>query len=130
MKKRGIIFLVSDFLAGGWEEEAGRAASRHDLILLRAANPLEPAGAAGLKRPPELPRAGSFSVRDPESGEALEASFASAAFRKAYSEWSVDRCRSFRLAARSKGASVLEIGPEDDPAAKLIDFFGRKRRRG
>jgi uncharacterized protein (DUF58 family) len=129
MKKRGIIVLLSDFLSGGWEEEAGRTAAIHDLILIRTANPLEPVGASGLKRPPELPKTGSFSVRDPESGERLMASFGSAAFRKAYTEWSVDRCRSFRLQARAKGASVLEIGCGDDPAAKLIDFFARARRR-
>lgn len=130
MKKRGIIVVISDFLAGGWEEEAGRTAATHDLILVRVANPLEPVGAAGLKKPPELPAAGSFSVRDPETGERLKAAFGSPEFRQAYSRWSVERCRSFRSSARSKGASVLEIGCGDDPAARLIDFFGRTRRRG
>jgi uncharacterized protein (DUF58 family) len=127
LKKRGIIVLISDFLSSGWDDEATLTASLHDLILLRVANPIEP---VGLKDRPELPKAGNFFLSDPETGERMMAAFGSKAFRRAYSAWAAERCRSFRTAARAKGASTLELSPEDDPAAKLIEFFGRSRRRG
>lgn len=130
MKKRGIIVLISDFLAGGWEEEAGRMAATHDLILIRTASPLDCVGAAGLRNPPEPPAAGCFALSDPESGERLTASFGSAAFRKTFSEWSARRCRDFRASGRARGAGILELSPDDDPASKLIEFFSRSRRRG
>lgn len=127
MKKRGIIVLISDFLAGGWEEEAARAAALHDLILIRTVNPIEP---SGQKSAPALPEAGTFSVADPESGERLAAAFGSKGFRSAYAAWSDERRRAFRSGGRAMGAGILEMGCDDDPAAKLIEFFGRSRRRG
>ncbi len=77
-KRRAVVFLVSDFQAGGYERELRVTARYHDVIAIPVSDPAEG----------ELPRAGLAELEDPETGELLlvdtsdpkvRASFAAAA---------------------------------------------------
>src|ERR1051326_1353106 len=57
-RKRGIVFIMSDFLDDGYERSLRLAARRHDVTLVRVADPREQ----------ELPAVGLIQVEDPESG--------------------------------------------------------------
>lgn len=57
LRRHAVVFVISDFLAGGWQEAMGRCARRHDVIAVRLLAPGFAPGASGMVR-----------VRDPESG--------------------------------------------------------------
>lgn len=58
-KKRGVVFLISDFLAGGYENELRASAGRHDLIRIRVVDRAEE----------RIPAGAIFTFEDLETGE-------------------------------------------------------------
>lgn len=60
-KRRAVVFLISDFLAKGYENELRVSARHHDLIACPIADPRERS----------LPNAGLLEVLNPETGECL-----------------------------------------------------------
>ena len=58
-KKRGVIFLISDFLDDGYEKELKISGSRHDLICIRVADRAEE----------KIPAGAIFTFEDLETGE-------------------------------------------------------------
>src|SRR6516162_1568255 len=61
LRRRTIVFLLSDFLDEGFEPSFKRAGRRHDLIAVRISDPHEE----------ELPAVGLLELEDAESGERL-----------------------------------------------------------
>ncbi len=61
-RRRSVAFVISDFLAGGWEQPIRIANRRHDVIPVVIADPMEE----------HLPRLGTVLFEDVESGEMLE----------------------------------------------------------
>jgi uncharacterized protein (DUF58 family) len=61
-RQKSVVFLVSDFLAAGWERSLRIAASKHDVVPVVIADPLEEA----------IPRLGLVMFEDLESGEVVE----------------------------------------------------------
>src|SRR5262245_25769308 len=60
-RKRSVMFLISDFMARGYEPALKRAVRKHDLIGIVIGDPREQ----------ELPRVGLVEVQDAETGEAV-----------------------------------------------------------
>ena len=58
MRRKGLVFLLSDFHDHNFEKPLARLAARHDLIALRVLDPIEQ----------KLPRVGRILARDPETG--------------------------------------------------------------
>ena len=73
LRRRSVLFVLSDFLSPGGERELALGARRHDLVAVRL-QPLEHA------RPPRA----LLRVRDPESGRAATVDFANARVRAAW----------------------------------------------
>src|SRR5262249_60482480 len=61
-RRRAVAFLVSDFLADGWQQAMRIAARKHDLVPVVIADPMEVA----------LPDVGFMTVEDLETGAVLE----------------------------------------------------------
>jgi uncharacterized protein (DUF58 family) len=61
-RRRSVAFLVSDFLARGWERPLQMASRRHDVVPVVITDPLEE----------ELPRVGLITLEDVETGELIE----------------------------------------------------------
>jgi uncharacterized protein (DUF58 family) len=59
MKRRGIVAVISDFQAAGYERALGILRRRHDVIALHLVDPRET----------EVPAAGLVALLDPETGE-------------------------------------------------------------
>jgi uncharacterized protein (DUF58 family) len=73
-KRKAVVFLLSDFIADGYERPLRIASARHDLIPIQVSDPREE----------ELPDLGSVLVEDLESGEIFEVDTSSRAAREAY----------------------------------------------
>ncbi|MCO6438704.1 MAG: DUF58 domain-containing protein [Phycisphaerae bacterium] len=117
--RKSVCFLISDFLAGGYEQTLRVAARRHDLIPLVMSDPREW----------ELPNVGLIELEDPESGEVLLADTSSRRVRARFAE------RMRRLSAardtmfRRMDTTAIPIRTDQPYVEPLVRFFRDRERR-
>ena len=75
-RRRAVVFLVSDFMAGGYGQALSVAARRHDLVAVRV----------GDRREEDVPPMGFVEFEDPESGERVVVNTSGRAFRGRFRE--------------------------------------------
>jgi uncharacterized protein (DUF58 family) len=119
MKRRGICVILSDFKTTGYSRPLTLLARKHDVIAVRITDPLDV----------EYPESGLVHMADPETGETLVAPGTSKGFRRRYESFWENQRRMWRRECIRVGASPLEISTWDDPVAKLLQFFRRRKKR-
>jgi len=126
LRRRAILFLVSDFLTDGWQEALSLCARRHDLIAVRLLTPeLGPGdGAAGMLR-----------VRDPETGRAEVVDFGSARVRAAFEArvgaWREKVENDLRRAKVDRmDVPIPPYFDKDAVARPILGFFRMREKRG
>jgi uncharacterized protein (DUF58 family) len=117
-RRRATVFLVSDFLAGGYGRQLRAAARRHDLIAIRIREPIDEA----------LPNAGLVRLADAETGLPLDLDTGNARVREAYAEHArqVDDERRHLFGELSIDEIPLVVG--QDYVRVLLRFFKRRVR--
>jgi uncharacterized protein (DUF58 family) len=124
VQRRAILFLVSDFLAGGWEETLALCARRHDVIAVRLLAPeLDP------------PETGLLRVRDPEKGHETVIDWQDPRVRKAYTErvlsWRRQTENELRRAKVDRMDVPLPLEYDKDAVAQpILEFFRMRELRG
>jgi len=118
LKKRSVCFLLSDFLAKGYEAPLRIAARKHDLIGVQIVDPREAA----------LPNIGLMRVKDPETGQVQWLDTASAKVRKHYEEWHREQSEYFRSVFLKSGADVVRIQTTESYVNALLKFFHKRIR--
>jgi uncharacterized protein (DUF58 family) len=119
-KRRVVAFVISDFLADGWELPLAVASRRHDVVPIVLWEPLQ-----GV-----LPNVGLMDVEDPETGETMVIDTSSRFVRTEYK-----RLYEAAVARRDKTFSQLQVdaihmGADDDFVKPLVRFFERRAARG
>lgn len=113
LKRRSVVFLLSDFISAPYDATLRLAARRHDLIGLRVWDHADR----------ELPRLGLTEAIDPETGVRswVDTGHAStrAAYAKNFDAWGAYAQTSFRRS----GADLLALRTEDDYVPTLHRFF-------
>lgn len=119
LKKKAIVFLVSDFIDSGFTQSLKIAARKHDLIALKITD----------LREKELPGAGMFLLKDHETGEEFFVDFASPRTRELFLE--DHRKNETELLDLFKKYKVDFISFEDETNFEkpLFDFFMERRRK-
>ena len=115
-RRRATVFLVSDFLAEVDSRQLRAAARRHDIIAVRVREPIDE----------ELPNAGIVTVRDSETGGAVEIDTGSRAVRDAYAQRVQDLDRERRLQFGSVGIDEIPVMVGVDYVPALLRFFKRR----
>lgn len=121
LKRRSIIFLVSDFLAdaSGYQKALALSNRRHDLIAVDLHDPLET----------NIQPVGLVALEDPESGEIVWADTASSNWRAAFDrrirQLEATKIRTFREARVDR----IGIGTSEEYTAPLTAFFKKRARR-
>ncbi|MDR2792403.1 MAG: DUF58 domain-containing protein [Treponema sp.] len=118
LKRRSLIFVISDFFCMNWEQELGKLCRKHDVVAMRITDPLDTI----------LYNAGLISMEDPETGARINAQTAFASFRAAWENWHTERSTAWKAIVRRAGASPFELSTKEDTAASLIRFFKNRRR--
>ncbi len=72
LRRRAVVFLISDFIAEGFERDLSAAKSRHDVIAVQVGDPREAL----------LPDVGLVTLQDAETGEMVLVDTASTRFRQ------------------------------------------------
>ncbi len=117
--RRAVVFLLSDFLADGFEKRLRVAARRHDLIAVPVSDPREL----------ELPDAGLIELEDAETGELALVDTSDAGFRKRYAALAREREAKLRELFHSAGIDSIAVRNGKDPVRDLVVFFRRRGRR-
>jgi uncharacterized protein (DUF58 family) len=118
-KKSSVLFVISDFLAQGYEQPIRILAKKHDLIPIIIKDRLE-------KNLPALPL---VCLEDPESGELTEVDLRDEKLRKVYDDASASELTGLRRFFRSLKLDHLELGSDGEYVAALKQFFKVRERR-
>ena len=119
-KRRGIVFIISDFLT---DENLSRPfkviSFKHDLVLVRLTDRWEL----------ELPDVGLVEVEDPETGDVLLVNTSDPQVRKAYLELRAERDAKLLRARNQAGVDMIELSTGEPFLHPLLQFLKRKRTK-
>ena len=122
IKRRSVVFLVSDFFtAPGWERALGMLSRKHEVIAVRLEDPRER----------ELPDIGMVVMNDAETGESVHVDTHDAKFRRRFAAVVEKREAELKSAFSRCGVDVLTLSTEEDLVGAVLRFaMLRKQRRG
>ncbi len=119
IKRKAIVFLVSDFLSGEFDKLLRIANKRHDVIAIRITDPREM----------ELPDVGFLELQDAETGEQILVDTADSNVRKGFSD-SASRDRSILdRTFRSMDLDNIQILTDKPYIRPLMGFFRLRAKR-
>lgn len=127
LRRRSVVFLVSDFLApvasssGGktWVEHLETLARRHDVIAVRVTDPLEI----------DLPPAGLVEMVESESGRRVEVDSGSRRVRDAWRERALARRAETAATLARARADLLDLDTVREIGEPILGFFRRRAKR-
>jgi len=121
LKRRSLVFVVSDFIsAPGWEEPLALLTRRHEAVAVRLYDPLEM----------QLPDLGLLVIQDSETGEQVWVDTHDRGFRRRFAAAAERRERELRAAFQRAGVDALELSTEDHIIDAILRFADLRRRRG
>lgn len=118
LRRRSVLFIVSDFLTAGYRPGLGRLARRHDVIALQLSDPRER----------QLPDAGLVSLWDPESGAWRYVDTGSAGVRDEFRRRTMEFDLELESGLRELGVDLVRLETDRSYAEPLIAFFRRRGR--
>lgn len=118
-KRRSVAFLISDFMAAGWEHSVSVAARRHDLVPVQVVDPREE----------ELPNVGIARVEDLETGEFLDVDTGDRRVREAYHQ-RFAKARALREQYfRKMRIDHVTVHTHEDYVRPISELFRMRQRR-
>ncbi len=117
--KRSVVFVISDFLAEGYERPLRVAARKHDLIALTVTDPREE----------ELPPIGLIEMEDAETGGRTLVDASDRRVRERFRQWAAARRAGREAQFRAMGVDALELFTDRPYDASLVRFFQKRARR-
>ena len=116
LRRRAVIFLLSDFLGSGYEPPLARLARRHDLIAIQVTDPRER----------ELPDVGLVTLWDPESGSWRVVDTGETEVREGFRRRAAAFDAALERTLRESGADLLRLETAKSYAEPLLAFFRRR----
>ncbi len=116
MKKRAIVFVLSDFLTDGYQHTLKITSKRHDLTGIRIYD----------RRDGEIPNMGLVQFEDAETSRRLVVDTASKKVRNNYARYYQERVRYFEDNFSRSGAGSLSSRVDESYVTKLLGYFKRR----
>lgn len=113
LKKRTLVFVISDFRSAGWAVPFSHLCQKNDVIAIRITDPLDE----------KLPSLGAVPFRDPETNFNCILPTSSQKFSRAWREANDKRVEEWKKECLRNGGFPLFINTMQDPAQELIKFF-------
>ncbi|HAV78618.1 MAG TPA: DUF58 domain-containing protein [Anaerolineae bacterium] len=118
MKRRSLVFVISDFLSEpGWERPLSMLSQKHEVIAIRLSDPREM----------HLPDVGMVMMEDAETGEQLFVDTHDAKFRRRFVEAVEKREQELQSAFKRTGVDVLSLSTQDDLVKSIIRFAKQRQ---
>ena len=119
VRRRAVVFVVSDFFDTGYQKALAVAGRRHDTIVIRMGDPRER----------DLPAVGYIELEDAETGEQLTVNVSDPAFREAFDRDATEARTALEREFRKTGIDVIEISTDRPYADRLMRFFRQRAKR-
>lgn len=119
LKHSGVVFVLSDFIAKGYELQLKRLARRHDVVAVSISD----------ERENEVPALGQMLLLDPETGEERLVDTGSYAFKKWLKEFRSAHEAGLGTALKGGRIGHLRIQTKEDYGEAVVRFFKARSRR-
>ena len=119
IKKRSLVFVVSDFISTpGWERTLSLLSQHHEVIAIRLWDPREM----------DLPDIGPIVMEDAETGEQLYVDTHDKKFRQRFREAAQQRETALNDSFKRAGVDVLPLSTEEDLIHAIARFVMMRRQ--
>jgi len=119
LRRRTVVFIVSDFLTSGFEESLARAARRHDVIPLQLVDPRER----------DLPAAGLMTLWDEETGLRWPVDTDDPALRDHFRARVTAADVRLEQTLQTGGLDLVRLRTDASFAEPLMAFFRQREKR-
>ena len=119
LRRRSVVFLISDFFDRGYEQSLRTLARRHDVVALTLIDPLDL----------QLPDLGLLEVEDAEHGDRLLVDSSDPGVRQRYAQAARERAEARRAALISSAIDEVEIRIDEGYMEPLVTYFRRRAAR-
>lgn len=116
MKKKAIVFVLSDFIADNYKDTLKIAARKHDVTGIRIYDMAEE----------NIPNLGMVQMEDQETGELLLVNTGSKSVRNHYYAYHRERVDYFVESFTKSGAGALSSRVDESYVKKLLGYFKRR----
>jgi uncharacterized protein (DUF58 family) len=116
MKKKAIVFVLSDFIADDYEKTLKIAGNKHDVTGIRVYDEKEES----------IPNLGMVQMQDAETGMVRFVNTQSKSVRLAYSKYNAERVDYFRETFTKSGCGTLSCRVDESYVKKLLGYFKRR----
>ena len=116
MKKKAIVFVLSDFITEGYKDTLKIVAGKHDVTGIRVYD----------RHEEEIPNLGMVQMQDEETGELLLVNTSSKGVRTQYNTYYRERVDYFQEAFTKSGAGAISCRTDESYVKKLLGYFKRR----
>ncbi|RKE98660.1 DUF58 domain-containing protein [Ichthyenterobacterium magnum] len=116
MKKKAIVFMLSDFIADDYKQTLKIASGRHDITGIRIYD----------KHEESIPNLGMVQMQDEETGELMLVNTASKKVRHNYSKFYQEKVAYYKDTFTKSGAGVIDCRVDESYVKKLLGYFKRR----
>lgn len=116
IKKKAIVFLISDFLDGNYQEKLKIVSKKHDLTGIRIFDEKEL----------ELPDLGIVNLKESETGNIFTIDTSSEELRKIYREKYMNYIKYYEETFSKTGSGSLKNSTQDDYIKNLLGYFKKR----
>lgn len=119
LKRKSVVFMVSDFLSEGYEKTLRVASRKHDLIAINIIDPREI----------EMPSLGFIELVDAETGESIIVDTYDKKFRQGFSILNTEDIKKRKELFRSMNIDMIEIRTDRPYIDPILKFFRMREKR-
>lgn len=116
MKKKAIVFVLSDFITDEYQQTLKIAAKRHDITGIRVYD----------KHEESIPNLGMVQMQDEETGELMLVNTGSRKVRDNYSKFYQEKVTYFKESFNKSGAGSIDSRVDESYVKKLLGYFKRR----
>ncbi|MBO6879505.1 DUF58 domain-containing protein [Winogradskyella sp.] len=116
MKKKAIVFMLSDFIADDYKQNLKIASGKHDITGIRVYD----------KHEESIPNIGMVQMQDEETGELLLVNTASKKVRQNYGKFYNEKVNYFKDSFTKSGAGTIDCRVDESYVRKLLGYFKRR----
>lgn len=116
MKKKAIVFVLSDFIADDYDNTLRIVGNKHDVTGIRVYD----------EREETIPNLGMVQMQDAETGEIQLVNTQSKQVRFAYGQHYKDKVAYFTNAFNKSGCGVINCRADESYVRKLLGYFKRR----
>ena len=116
MKKKAIVFLLSDFIADDYHHTMKIVSGKHDVTGIRVYD----------RREESIPNLGMVQMQDEETGEVMLVNTSSKKVRRNYEKFYLEKVAYFKESFTKSGAGVIDCRLDESYVKKLLGYFKRR----